>query len=143
MIIYEFNHYNKNGIILDKIDLGEFRLVELTRKIDCGREQELVTLLNKINNQGILEFNSSNRTYTNKAGVLPYGALCSAERLFVAAYFATVNKVNICITDFIKCLTKDALELFLNTFKSSDYVDIMLPYVDTLSTSLLRRMIEG
>lgn len=142
MKIYDYMCYDKKGVVLDRIDLQDIRLGKIVIAVNSDREKELVKILNMINNQGILEFNSEYQTYKNNKGVLPWSRLCTAERIFIVSYFANINKMNICITGAIKELSRDTLHLFFKLFGNSEYVDIMLPYRDEIFTEFLRYVIK-
>lgn len=86
--------------------------------------KEIEHLLNKINNQGLTEFDVVKRSYVHNNTLLGLNDLSTSEKVFIVAYLADKYKFNIYLLNDITSLTETTINLFLHEFIDSDYVNI-------------------
>lgn len=132
---------NSNMTTLDVIDLKYREVGSLIDSLDDREDAEpLADLLNKINNQGIYDINIHKYTYMHLGKKLWFDDLSTAEKVFLLAYAANKLKRTIYFNYDIKSLTKTTLKLFIKTFYSSPYVNVM--YDEDKMTNFYNFMIK-
>lgn len=104
-----------------RIDMA---LINLFKLIDKSRENEIVELLNKINNQGITKFNIESLTYERKGRTLSLHELSSGEWIFIVAWLANITKTNIALGVCVQHLGPNIMDTFLQLNHNNSYLTI-------------------
>lgn len=111
----------------DKLSVFDERFKELIRALDNGYEDELISVLNSINNQGITSIQLQGGSYTVDGNIeLGLSAMATSELFFLAAFIADKMHIHIYVQYYIQQLTKKTCITFFKLFGNSEYVDLVL-----------------
>lgn len=111
----------------DKLSIFDGRFVELSNSLGDGYEDELVSVLNSINNQGITSISIRNGEYVVDGSVkLGIASMATSELFFLFAFLADKTCTHIYVQYYIQQLTKKTCITFFKLFGNSEYVDLIL-----------------
>ena len=126
-------------VVMHRITLVEARVQELIQSYDSKDDRDIVDLLNKINDQGIIAVDSILFKFQVNGEILNLGEMSTAEKVFLIAYIATKKEKSVWFLDSVMNLEEDIFELFIVNFGQSQYVHI-LTRVELYKKSLERRV---
>lgn len=114
---------------------------ELFINLNKVKEEELVTLLNKINNQGITSIDTAHMVYAWKDKQFNFKDLSTAECVFLAAKAADIAERKVYFTHELMQLTRTTFRKFASEFKDSKF--IVLAFDSEISLNSYKRMYGG
>lgn len=110
-------------ICTHKINFND-EIIDLLAKFENQDANELLTILNSINNQGIEELLLP-AGYKINGKLLSVYCLSTAERVFLVAYLAIKSNVRIFLIYDLRSLERETLKLFIKTFYRKDVNDCL------------------
>lgn len=114
---------------------------ELFINLNKVKEEDLITLLNKINNQGITSIDTVHMVYTWKEKQLNFKDLSTAERVFLAAKAADIAGRKVYFTHELMQLTRTTFKKFVNEFKDSSF--IVLAFDSEINLNFYKHLVGG
>lgn len=127
-------------LFIERIDMSSPEITKLFKGITEKQSEQIRAIINKINNQNIEHIDFIALTYKHRGELLGFGSLCKAERVFIVASAAHINKTTIWLNTDITQLTDTTLRLFIKIFHTSPYVNIA--YNSEISKAHLKRIEE-
>jgi hypothetical protein len=100
----------------------------------------LLPYVNKIHTQGITEINMSTLTYTIRGKILPLSYLSTSEQLFLLTYLAEKAEIPVSIAKYTEQLSCRVLKMYLDLFKDTKYITLVLDTTSDLTYVIGRRL---
>lgn len=127
-------------IIAKRDDLFSTVIRIALSKLSESKLTELVNLLNKINNQGIVSIDNKLMTYmTVSKKDITIDSMCSGEKIFLVAFLASVGMIKVVMYESMLELEGKLLKQYVEVFSDADIIVI----ADTKATCVyLKRLIS-
>jgi hypothetical protein len=127
-------------IIAKRDDLFSTVIRIALSKLSESKLTELVNLLNKINNQGIVSIDNRLMTYTTVSKRdITIDSMCSGEKVFLVSFLASVGIIKVVIYESMLELEGKLLKQYVEVFCNADIIVI----ADTKATCVyLKRLIS-
>lgn len=138
MKILDIDKFNETATALDRLDCFSVlspldnRFADIVDVLSEADASGLVSILNKINNQGITSIDVITYSYIIDGSIkLRYSDMATSELLFLFSYAVCVAKRHVFISNYLQQLKQKTCKLYFSIFGNSEYIDFLVEEEDS------------